>query len=150
MRVPRSYLSVLVPLAAVLSAPSIGVAQSATASEARSDAAARPVRWQAALHDGSYVWELERATLRGDTLVGVQGDTVVRVPLRVIDELRLLAGSEARLRQADGAKFGALGGSGDAVYVLGGLALAERRSIVARALAAQDSATAPPGGRARP
>lgn len=139
------YLFGLALVGSVGAATAPARAQGTGSTTSASEGSARVAQWQAALHDGSYVFGIEKPALHGDTLVGLQGDTVVRIPLRTIDELRLIGGSEARLRQAGRGGFGALGGADDVVYALDRYTPAERRKVVAKALADQGRPKTPPG-----
>jgi len=134
-------------IAAVLAAAVLAVASARTAGAQRSPSTAPPPegwsradRWQLALHDGSYLWELALVGLSGDTLVVRQADTLVRVPLERVDELRLVRPSIKQGRNGARATFGGLSGVDDEVYTLARYAADERRRVVEQALAAH-----PPG-----
>jgi hypothetical protein len=113
----------------------------------------RAPRWQAVLSDGSYLWEITPAGLRGDTLVVRQADSVLRVPLERVDELRLIRPTERSIVVGGGAVGGGtlatLSGADDAIYQLVRFPVSQRRQIVERILAdhppAGDSAASRPG-----
>ena len=105
----------------------------------------RQDRWQLSLHDGSYLWDVRLVGVRGDTLLARQADTLVRVPLERVDELRLVQASVKRTGEGGRATSSALAGGDDEVYALVRYAPAERRRVVEQALAAH-----PPEGSAAP
>ena len=105
-------------------------------------------RWQLAMHDGSYLWELRLVGVRGDTLVARQADTLVRVPLERVDELRLVQPSVRRTGEQNRATANALAGADDEVYALVRYAPGERRKVVEQALAAHPPES--PAAPARP
>jgi hypothetical protein len=133
-------LAALGVLVAVALGPRTAAAQhssSASSSTARPpEGWSRAPRWQAALHDGSYLWELTPTGLSGDTLVARQADSVVRVPLAEVDELRLVEASIKRVGAGGRGTFGGLAGADDEVYTLARYGVDERRRIVEQALAA--------------
>jgi hypothetical protein len=94
--------------------------------------AQRDDRWQVALNDGTIRWDLHLVRLRGDTLVLRRGDSTYSVPLRELDELRLVHKSERRLTPEPNRYGGVLGGVDDEVYRLTLYTLTERRQIVAQ------------------
>ena len=138
------------PLAAALLlalAAAPAAAQSASSTAAPPEGWSRHDRWQIALHDGSYLWELRLVGLRGDTLLARQADTVVIVPLDRVDELRLIQASvrHTGTGEPNRATSDALAGADDEVYALVRYSPAERRKVVEQALAAHppETPTAP-------
>ena len=119
-----------------LAAPA--AAQSASSTSAPPEGWSRHDRWQIALHDGSYLWELRLTGLRGDTLLARQADTLVLVPLDRVDELRLIQASvrHTGMGEPNRATSNALAGADDEVYALVRFAPGERRKVVEQALAA--------------
>ncbi|MFL5576680.1 MAG: hypothetical protein ACJ79S_12005 [Gemmatimonadaceae bacterium] len=115
----------------------------------------RAPRWQAALSDGSYLWEITPAGLRGDTLLARQGDSVLRVPLERVAELRLLRATERGVVVGAGGgaahvPLAVLDGADDAVFELARFPVAERRRLVERILADYPPAAAAKDERGRP
>jgi len=92
------------------------------------DERARDERWQVALDDGRYVWDIRLVRLDGDSLVVRQSDSLVSVPASHIDEIRLIRKSEMEVG-GEGATAGAMNalvGGDDEIYDLKPLALADR------------------------
>ena len=89
-------------------------------------------RWQITLNDGTIFWELHLVRFRGDTLAVQQGDSTLRFPIKLVDELRLVRKAERRQAAEPNRYGGVLGGSDDKVYRLTLYDLAERRQIVAQ------------------
>ena len=77
-------------------------------------------RWQIGLENGQYIWDIRLVRLQGDSLVFRQADTLGRVSVQQIGELRLIQKSEMRLGAgaAAGGAISALTGSDDEVYDL--------------------------------
>jgi aspartate aminotransferase-like enzyme len=122
-------------LAAVVVCAAPGAAQAAQKESKEARAPARPSRWQLALSDGSYLWDLRLVRLDNDTLVVTQSDSTVRVPLQRIDELRRIRGSE---------ELGAPAGASDQIFRVNHLSLEDRRRVVQTLVAAYASrGTAP-------
>jgi len=103
---------------------------------ARSAAAQQDDRWQVALDDGGYVWDIRLVRLDGDTLVVRQSDSLVHVPLARATELRLIRKSRVDLTggPANAGTMSALVGGDDEVYDLMPLDLAGRRETVRKLL----------------
>ena len=89
-------------------------------------------RWQITLNDGRILWDLHLVRFRGDTLVVQQGDSTFRLPIRQVDELRLVRKAERRQTAEPNRYGGVLGGADDQVFRLTLYDLAERRQIVAQ------------------
>jgi len=101
------------------------------ASAARALPAAAPDWWQIRLTNGDYLYELQLLELRGDTLVLTHADTLVRVAVADIDELRWVRPSEMRLGGGGGqSTIGTLSGADDEVYRLTLVSPEERRRTV--------------------
>jgi hypothetical protein len=99
-------------------------------------ATAQDNRWQVALDDDSYVWDIRLVRLDGDSLVVRQADSLVRVPVGRISEIRLIRKSEIRLGggSAAGGAMSALMGGDDEVYDLTPLEFADRLRTVQKIL----------------
>ena len=89
-------------------------------------------RWQLTLNDGRILWELHLVRFRGDTLVVQQGDSVLRLPIKEVDELRLVRKAERRQAAEPNRYGGVLGGGDDEVFRLTLYNVAERHQIVAQ------------------
>ncbi len=88
-------------------------------------AAQQDERWQVTLDQDRYVWDIRLVRLDGDSLVVRQADSLLRVPVERITEIRLIRKSEMQL--GDGAAaMSALTGRDDEVYDLTPLGFAER------------------------
>ena len=101
-----------------------------------SSAWAQDERWQVALDDGSYVWDIRLVRLAGDSLVVRQSDSLVSVPVAHIDEIRLIRKSEMEVG-GEGATAGAMSalvGGDDEIYDLKALAFADRIRTVQKVL----------------
>jgi hypothetical protein len=94
-------------------------------------------RWQVALDDGRYVWDVRLVKLGGDSLVVRQSDSLVAVPVAHINEVRLIRKSEVQMtgggEMAAGA-MSALMGRDDEVYDLSPLEFAERMRTIQKIL----------------
>lgn len=102
----------------------------------RPAAAQHDDRWQVALDDGGYVWDIRLVRLDGDTLVVSQSDSLVRVPLAHATELRLIRKSRVDITggPATAGAMSALVGGDDEVYDLTPLDLPGRRETVRKLL----------------
>jgi hypothetical protein len=88
-------------------------------------AAQQDDRWQVTLDGDEHVWDVRLVRLDGDLLVVRQADSLRRLPVARITEVRLIRKSEMRL--GDGAAaMSALTGSDDEVYDFSPLDFAER------------------------
>ena len=97
---------------------------------------ARDERWQVALDDGRYVWDIRLVRVDGDSLVVRQADSLVSVPAAHIDEIRLIRKSEMEVG-GEGATAGAMNalvGGDDEIYDLKPLALADRIRTIQKVL----------------
>jgi len=88
-------------------------------------AAQQDDRWQVTLDQDRYVWDIRLVRLDGDSLVVMQADSSLSLPVERITEIRLIRKSEMQL--GDGAAaMSALAGRDDEVYDLTPLDFAER------------------------
>jgi hypothetical protein len=103
-------------------------------------ALARPLlaqddRWQITLANDQYVWDIRLVRLDGDSLVVRQSDSLVKVPVGQINELRLIRKSEVQLGAgATAGAMSALVGGDDEVYDLTPLEFADRIRTVQKIL----------------
>ena len=96
-----------------------------------SPAAAQAERWQVTLEGDQYVWDVRLMALEGDSLVLLQADTVRRVPVAAITEVRLIRKSEVQLGAgATAGAMNALTGGDDEIYDLTPLDFAGRLRAV--------------------
>ncbi len=93
-------------------------------------------RWQLALEDGSYVWDIRLHHLNGDLLVFRQADTSASVSVGRITEVRLLQKSEMRLGEGPAGALGALTGSDDEIYDLSTMDFAAKLRAIQQILLA--------------
>ncbi len=97
--------------------------------------AAQGDRWQVTLDDNRYVWDIRLVGLEGDSLAVRQSDSLVRVPVAHITEIRLIRKSEMQV--GDGGAAGAMNalvGADDEVYDLAPLDFADRLRTVQKIL----------------
>jgi hypothetical protein len=137
MRVRRASLTFLVAAVALCAGEATAQQQRATAAD--------PERWQIERADGSYLWDLRLVRVAGrggDTLVVASADTLVRVPVDSIDELRQVKKSAKVVGAGARGVLGGLLGADDEVYRLSLLTPQERRRTVARLVAEHAAAQA--------
>jgi hypothetical protein len=92
-------------------------------------------RWQITLDGDQYVWDIRLVRLDGDSLIVRQADTLLRVPVAQIKELRLIRKSEVQLGTgATAGAMNALVGGDDEVYDLTTLEYADRIRAVHKIL----------------
>ena len=92
-------------------------------------------RWQVTLGADTYVWDVQLVRLDGDSLVVMQADSVVRVPVDHITELRLIRKTEAQAGDASAAAtMNALTGGDDEIYDLSALEFADRLRTIQKIL----------------
>lgn len=98
--------------------------------------AAQDDRWQVTLDDERYVWDIRLVRIDGDSLVVRQSDSLVRVPVAHISEIRLIRKSEVQLGggSATAGAMNALVGGDDEVYDLTPLDFADRLRTVQKIL----------------
>jgi hypothetical protein len=98
--------------------------------------AAQDDRWQVTLDGDRYVWDIRLVRLDGDSLVVRQSDSLVRVPVAHINEIRLIRKSEVQIT-GGGATAGAMNaliGGDDEVYDLTPLEFADRLRTIQKIL----------------
>ena len=98
--------------------------------------AAQDDRWQVTLEGDRYVWDIRLVRLDGDSLVVRQADSLVRVPVAHINEIRLIRKSEVQITSG-GATAGAMNaliGGDDEVYDLTPLEFADRLRTIQKIL----------------
>ena len=86
-------------------------------------------RWQLALTDGSYLWDVRLSKLEGDSIHVRGRDSSAVVSVAQVTELRLIRKSEIQLG-TPGAAIAALTGADDEVYDLTPLDFADRLRAV--------------------
>ena len=101
-------------------------------------ARAQDDRWQVALDDERYVWDIRLVRLDGDSLVVRQSDSLVSVPVAHINEIRLIRKSEVHVGAggpggAAGAMSALVGGD-DEVYDLTPLEFGDRLRTIQKIL----------------
>ncbi len=101
-------------------------------------ARAQDDRWQVTLDDDHYVWDIRLVRLDGDSLVVRQSDSLVRVPVAHINEIRLIRKSEMSIGEggpggAAGAMSALVGGD-DEIYDLTPLEFADRLRTIQKIL----------------
>lgn len=98
--------------------------------------AAQDDRWQVTLDDDHYVWDIRLVRLDGDSLIVRQADSLIRVPVAHIKEIRLIQKSEVEMTGggATAGAMSALTGSDDEVYDLTPLEFADRLRTVQKIL----------------
>ncbi len=84
-------------------------------------------RWQVTLNGDQYVWDIRLVKLDGETLVVRQADSLRRLPVGDITEVRLIRKTKVEVGgAAGGGAMSALMGGDDEVYDLTPLDFAER------------------------
>ena len=101
-------------------------------------ARAQDDRWQVALDDERYVWDIRLVRLDGDSLVVRQSDSLLSVPVAHINEIRLIRKSEIHVGAggpggAAGAMSALVGGD-DEVYDLTPLEFGDRLRTIQKIL----------------
>jgi len=97
--------------------------------------AAQDERWQLTLDGDQYVWDIRLVRLDGESLVVRQSDSLRRVPVAHITEVRLIQKSEMSLGDGGGAgAMSALTGADDEVYDLTAQDTPERLRTVQKIL----------------
>jgi hypothetical protein len=98
--------------------------------------AAQDERWQVTLGGDRYVWDVRLVRLDGDSLVLRQSDSLLRVPVAQMTEIRLIRKTEVEVGtgNADAAAMAALTGSDDEIYDLTPLDFAARLRAVQKVL----------------
>lgn len=83
-------------------------------------------RWQVTLDGERYVWDIGLVRLNGDSLVVRQADTLARLPVEHITEIRLIRSSTMELGAGAAGAMSALTGSDDEIYDFTPLEFADR------------------------
>lgn len=83
-------------------------------------------RWQVTLDGERYVWDIGLVRLNGDSLVVRQADTLARLPVEHITEIRLIQSSTMELGAGAAGAMSALTGSDDEIYDFTPLEFADR------------------------
>ncbi len=97
--------------------------------------AAQTDRWQVTLDGDQHIWEVQLVRLDGDSLVLMQADTLIRVPVGQINEIRLIRSSDVEVGADGGAgAVNALAGGDDEIYDLRTLPFADRLKTVQKIL----------------
>ena len=92
-------------------------------------------RWQVTLGADTYVWDVKLVRLEGDSLVVSQADSLVRVPVDHMSELRLIRKTEMQAGDASAAAtMNALTGADDEIYDLSQLEFADRLRTIQKIL----------------
>ena len=94
-------------------------------------------RWQITLSSGTVMWDLALVGLRGDTIVFHRAgpDSVLRLPVMRVDEIRLVQKSEKRQFAPDGQGTGnGLTGGADVVWSMTLLGHDERLRAIQQAV----------------
>ena len=83
-------------------------------------------RWQVTMEGERYVWDIGLVRLDGDSLVIRQSDTLARLPVEHITEIRLIQSSTVDLGAGAAGAMNALTGADDEIYDLTTLEFADR------------------------
>ena len=83
-------------------------------------------RWQVTLDGEQYVWDIGLVRLDGDSLVVRQADTLAKLPVEHITEIRLIRASTMELGAGAAGAMSALTGSDDEIYDFTPLEFADR------------------------
>ena len=83
-------------------------------------------RWQVTLEGERYVWDIGLVRLDGDSLVIRQSDTLARLPVEHITEIRLIQSSVVDLGAGAAGAMSALTGADDEIYDFTTLEFADR------------------------
>ena len=78
-------------------------------------------RWQLTLENGNYVWDIKLVRHDGQDLVYSRADSLGKVPVADIHEVRRIHKSEARVNEGAAGSMAALTGSDDEIYDFGTL-----------------------------
>lgn len=75
-------------------------------------------RWQITVESGEYIWDIRLVRLAGDSLVYRQADSLHRVAIQQIKEMRLIRKTTMRIGEGEGAgsALAALTGADDEIY----------------------------------
>jgi hypothetical protein len=103
-----------------------GLLAGAAPLSAQQERRAERERWQVTLDGERYVWDIGLVRLDGDSLVIRQSDSLARLPVDHITEVRLIQGSTMELGTNGAGAMNALTGSDDEIYDLTTLELPDR------------------------
>ena len=98
----------------------------ASSLQAQGQAPADRERWQVTLDGERYVWDIGLVRLDGDSLVVRQADTLAKLPVEHITEIRLIRSSTMELGTGAAGAMNALTGSDDEIYDFTPLEFADR------------------------
>jgi len=101
---------------------------------AQQDGRAERERWQVTLDGERYVWDIGLVRLDADSLVIRQADTLARLPVEHITEIRLIRSSKIDLGDGAAGAMSALTGSDDEIYDLTTLEFADRIRAIQKLL----------------
>jgi hypothetical protein len=107
----------------------------------------RQDRWQLTRTDGSHLWDLHLVRVSGDTLIVEQQDSLIRIHVGAIDELRLVQSFEQKGPAGQRSAIAGLAGADDTVVKLTLFTVEERRRLITELLRVRTkppSATSPP------
>jgi hypothetical protein len=91
-------------------------------------------RWQVTLEGERYVWDIGLVRLDGDSLVVRQSDTLARLPVEHITEIRLIQSSTVDLGAGAAGAMSALTGADDEIYDFTTLEFADRIRTIQKIL----------------
>ena len=91
-------------------------------------------RWQVTLDGEKYVWDIGLVRLDADSLVIRQSDTLAKLPVEHITEIRLIRSSTMELGTGAAGAMNALTGSDDEIYDFTPLEFAERIRAIQKIL----------------
>ena len=92
-------------------------------------------RWQVTLEGERYFWDIGLVRLDRDSLVIRQSDSLARVPVEHITEIRLIQSSTVDLGAGAAGAMSALTGADDEIYDFTQLELADRLRTIQKILA---------------
>ncbi|MGH7497520.1 MAG: hypothetical protein ACREL3_01580 [Gemmatimonadales bacterium] len=96
--------------------------------------AAQSDRWQVATDGDKYVWDVKLVRLDGDSLVVSQTDSLIRVPVAHINEIRLIRKTEMQGPDDAAGVMNALTGADDEIHDLSTLDFADRMRAIQKIL----------------
>jgi hypothetical protein len=102
---------------------------------AQQDDPAPRERWQVTLDGERYVWDIGLVRLDGDSLVIRQADSLARLPVEHITEIRLIQSTKVDLGDGGAGAMSALTGGDDEIYDLTTLEFADRIRTIQKLLA---------------
>ena len=102
--------------------------------QAQQESSAPRERWQVTLEGEKYVWDIGLVRLDGDSLVIRQSDTLARLPVEHITEIRLIQSSTVDLGAGVAGAMSALTGADDEIYDFTTLEFADRIRTIQKIL----------------